>query len=330
VLAKDRFLKRLPTLRKLGRFQELLDPEGSILYRNLFREDQVDQAWEMLTVLRPWHDHLTCYLCGDDVPVKLVHDVLWCAGFLAKERPCRGGDEKTPSVGCDGARILLAPSRWDAKTASQRHIYSFARVDAQGRLVFDHDAIAEHLAQGDKNRFCPISPARDPHAMARVFQPLDVRELGWTLSAELDPRLLKTLGSALTDEHGFVLKKGLGELERHAVLELRDLKRGTTIRLADPEAKPSGELAQQLRIPAAVKKVLASGARLRATRVGEDYVRLKGGHYEVEQRFVIQRRVKLEPGERAQDFALGYTLGTNPRKTGPYEAWVQRISEALP
>ncbi|MCA8920675.1 MAG: hypothetical protein KDD82_02630 [Planctomycetes bacterium] len=330
VLAKDRFLTRLPKLRKLGRFQELLDPEGSILYRNLFREEQIEAAWELLTVLRPWHDQLTCYLCGDEVPVKLVHDVLWCAGFLAKERPCRGVDEKTPSIGCDGARILLAPTRWDACGDAQRHAFTFARVDARGKLVFDREAIAAFVAQGEKNRFCPISPARDPARMAQCFGEVDVRELGWTLSAELAPSLVKTLGTALTDEHGFVLKKGLGELERHAVIELRELKRGTSIRLADADAKPSGELAQQLRIPAAVQKVLASGSRLRATRVGEDYVRLKGGHYEVEQRFVIQRRVKLEPGQRAQDFALGYTLSTTPRKTPEYEAWAKQLAESLP
>ncbi|MEZ6187592.1 MAG: hypothetical protein R3F62_21605 [Planctomycetota bacterium] len=330
VLAKDRFLKRLPKLRGLGRFQELLDPEGSILYRNLFREDQVAQAWELLTVLSPWQEQLTCYLCGEEVPVKLVHDILWCAGFLAKERPDRGVDEKTPSVGCEGARILLAPTRWDAQSDTQRHLYTFAHVDEQGRLAFDQPAIAEFLSRGHKNRLCPVSPARDPERMAATFEPVDVRVLGWSLSAELAPEHVKTLGTALTDEHGFVKKKKVPELDRHAQLELRDLETGTTVRLTGPEPVYTRELAKLLRIPAAVRKVLATGARLRATRVGEDYLRLKGGHYEVEQRFVIQRRVKLEATQSALDFAQGYTLHTTPKKTGAYESWVKRISETLP
>ena len=56
VLARDRFLKRLPQIRRLGRFQELLEPGGAILYRNLFREEQVKQAWELMTALRPWQE----------------------------------------------------------------------------------------------------------------------------------------------------------------------------------------------------------------------------------------------------------------------------------
>ena len=44
VLARDRFLSRLPKLRPLGRFQELLEPGGAILYRNLFRAEEVGQS----------------------------------------------------------------------------------------------------------------------------------------------------------------------------------------------------------------------------------------------------------------------------------------------
>ena len=58
-------------------------------------------------------------------------------------------------------------------------------------------------------------------------------------------------------------------------------------------------------------------------------MRLEGGHYEVEQRFVLSPRAHLGAGDAPARFK-GYALETHPRSTPEYEAWAERVSKALP
>lgn len=330
VLARDRFLKRLPKLRTLGKFKELLEPGGTILYRNLFRQSQLAEAWELFTLLKPWQDRLVCYVSGELVTPKAVLDALWCAAFLVKERPCRGGaGTKGRPAGCEGARILLGPGSWDEVTDERRHALTFAKVDGEGVLRFDREAIAAFIREGQPRVLCPNAPGREPEAFARAFEDVPVRSLDWPLVAELSRELEKKLGKALEGELGFVLKKGEPELLAHAQLELGWERGKPVVRRFDVDEQPKGGIAQHVRVPAAVSNALEKGVRLRGVRLTEGFVRLEGGHYEVEQRFVISPRVHLTTGDDPASFQ-GYALETHPRATPEYEAWADRVARALP
>ncbi|MCW8141899.1 MAG: hypothetical protein KIT58_23580, partial [Planctomycetota bacterium] len=67
----------------------------------------------------------------------------------------------------------------------------------------------------------------------------------------------------------------------------------------------------------------------RGVRLSEGFVRLEGGHYEVEQRFVLSPRVHLGPADDPAAFK-GYALETHPRATPEWEAWADRVARALP
>ena len=332
VLARDKFLKRLPRLRQLGSFKELLEPGGAILYRNLFRADQIEAAWELLTVLRPWQDQLTIYLNGAPLAIREAEEVLWCAGFLVRERPCRGGpsgQKGARPVGCPGAQVLLGPGRWEEREEAQRHALTFAAVDEQGMLRFDRSELGRFIVAG-RNARCPISPGRDPAAFAAAFKDVRVRDLEWPLLAELSPPVKERLGpEALAAEYGFVLKKGQPDLDAHAPLELR-LKDGQVeVRTATPEGMREPSIARQVRVGPEVVAVLREGTRLRGVRIEEAWVKLGEDEFDREQRFVLSTRVRLGPTERVELFQ-GWTLSTAPRATAGWSAWADRVCEDLP
>lgn len=332
VLARDKFLKRLPKLRELGSFKELLEPGGGILYRNLFREEQVQAAWELLTVLRPWQEQLVVYLNGAQVPLREAEEVLWCAGFLRKERPCRGTTALKGSrpAGCEGARVLLGSGRWDERGEGARHAFTFAAVDGQGVLRFDKDALARFVAAG-RNLRCPASPGRDPAAFAAAFEDVRVRELEWPLVAELPAEVRARLGDeALTGEHGFVLAKGQPDLDAHAPLELRAGPEGQVeVRPVSPEGLRNPSIARQVRVAPGVAAVLRQGLRLRGVRIEEAWVKLGEDDFDREQRFVLSARVRLGVLERVELFQ-GWELSTAPRATAEWSAWADRVCDNLP
>lgn len=329
VLARDRFLKRLPKLRALGEFKELLEPGGTIVYRNLFRAEQARSAWELLATLRPWQDRLTAYVSGDEVPLKEVQDALWCAAYPPPEDGCRGSSKKkTRPIGCPGARLLLGPTSWDVDQADQRHALTFAAVDASGVLRFNRAAVAAFFGGSGLARLCPRSPARDPEALAAALHDVSVRALGWPLIAELQPEVIRRAAKAWEQEHGFVLLPGAAELEAHAVLDLTAT--GTEPEQVEVRLAASGEpIGEGVRLPIAVRRLLAEGLRLRAVRLDEAYVRRKGGHYEIEQRFVLQPRFHLLDTDRPDELP-GHDLSTSPRVTPEYGRWVEETVERLP
>lgn len=330
VMARDRFLSRLPRLRQLGQFKELLEPGGTIVYRNIFKPGQLQDAWELFTALRPWQERLVCYVSGELVAPKAILDALWCAAFLQKERPCRGGPgAKGRPAGCEGARVLLGSGSWDETSDERRHVLTFAKVDQAGVLRFDRAAIAAFARAGQIRTLCPGSPSRDPEAFARAFDDVEVRKLDWPLVAELAREVEKKLGKALEAEHGFVLKKGEPELLAHAQLELGYEREKVVVRRIFDGVIVKGNIAQHVRAPAAVVNVLKDGVPLRGVRLSEGFVRLEGGHYEVEQRFVLSPRVHLGAADDPTAFK-GYALETHPRATPEYDAWADRVSGALP
>lgn len=329
VLARDRFLKRLPQLRGLGQFKELLEPGGQILYRNLFRDHQLQQAWDLFTALRPWQERLVCYVKGDVVEAKAAQDALWCAAFLQRERPCRGGaSTKGRPAGCEGARVLLVEGQWEERGDQTRHALTFAHVDPQGWLRFDREALAAWARAGRERALCPRTPFVDPDAFASAFEDVAVRSLGWPLVAELGKDLERRLGAkALEAEHGFVLRKGEPPLDAHAQVELRWHAGRVVVRRPGEPGRAS--IAAELRLSPAVTKVLEQGVLLRGVRLGEGFMRLEGGHYEVEQRFVLSTRIHLGSVDRPEEFT-GYALRTHPRQTPEWTAWADRVSGAMP
>lgn len=330
VLARDRFLRRLPTLRGLGRFQELLEPGGQIRYRNLFRAAEVKDAWEALTALQPWKEQVTLYLRGHEVPHREVHEVLWCSGFLREDATCRGGlgdrdvRKAVRFVGCPGAQIRLTAGTWDLDTPERCHLAKFGFVDGQGHYDFDREAIQAFVAERGRARLCPASPAADPSTFAAAFPRTPVRALGWALVAELSDDQVERLGDSLTAEHGFAVGKGVDEPPANSELELRKF-RGKVQVVLMPEERV---IKVTLRLDPRVEELLLEGTRLRALLVGEGYVRRDDGHYDHELRFLLARRVHFGPADRIENFA-GYRFETFPRATPQYEAWSQRIAVAL-
>jgi hypothetical protein len=338
VTKQQRFEKKLVKLRKLGSMKELLEPGGRIVYRNLFREEDVRDAWTLLCELTPWKAQLRCYLNGEEVPFKDASAILWCAGFLKDERPCRGvlptgkGAEKRAhawAIGCD-RKISIAPTGFDEKTEERRHILTFSRVDERGMLVFDREAIAAWVATGVTGRRCPLSPGRDPAKLAAIFKDLSARALGWPVVLEMQPALKKRLGSAaLEAEHGFVAKKGAAALGEYENVELRWADNDVEVRRAT-ELRGSS-IARHVRLPKKVIAVLESGARVRGVRIEEGYVKLAelGGRYEVEQRFVLATRFHLGLADDATKYE-GYDVVTVPRATPEYEQWAALILDEVP
>lgn len=331
VLTKQaRFEKKLERLRQLGTMKELLEPGGKIVYRNLFRADQVRDAWTLLAELTPWKSQLHWYLSGEERSEKEIHAILWCAGFLKNERPHRGKETGKDlwAVGCD-RQLLVGPLSFEETTAERRHILGFGKIDEQGVLRFDRKAMADFLREGDLNLHCPLSPARDPEALADVFQDVSVRALGWPVTLEMGAALRKKLGaSVLEAEHGFVLKKSVKELEEYAQIELRWGKEVEVLRAPDPRA-PS--IAMKVRVPKKVETLLQEGVRLRGVRIEEGYVKMPelGGRYEVEQRFVLATRFNLGLAEDPGNYE-GYEVGTAPRATSEYEKWARNVLDSVP
>ena len=180
------------------------------------------------------------------------------------------------------------------------------------------------------NHRCPLSPARDPARLADVFQDVSVRAFGWPVVLEMGPELKKKLGAAVLEaEHGFVLKKGMKDLEEYEPIELRwvdgaaEVKRARDLR--------GTTIARQVRLPKRVEGVLEGGARLRGVRIEEGYVKMPelGGRYEVEQRFVLATRFHLGMGDDPSKYE-GYEVGTVPRATPEYEKWAASVLELVP
>ncbi len=329
VLARDKFAPRLPRLRQLGRFQELLEPGGAILYRNLFREDQLEAAWEVLTILRPWQERLVCYVRGEELPAKRVVDLLWCAVYLRGERPCHGTQQgKGRPAGCPGSRrVLLGAGDWTRAEPDLRHVWTFAQVGRDGVARFDRAAVAAFLA-GGAPPLCPSAPARDPARFAACLDDVEVRALDWPLVAALAPAHAAAIGpEALGREHGLVLREGEEPLAAHAALELRAAGERVVVRPADAPGRAS--LAKQVRLDASVEQALRGGLRLRAVRLGEGFARVASGGYEVEQRFVLTPRFQLGPADRPEDLE-GYELESHPRATPGWDAWAERVAGRLP
>jgi hypothetical protein len=347
VLAKqDRFEKKLARFRSLGVMKELLEPGGRIVYRNLFREESLREAWTLLAELVSWKAQVRCYVRGEEISFKDAQEIVWCAGYLRGERPCLGSPAKEKSaerkarawtVGCH-RRISLAPSGFEEPETTddlihKRHIFSFARVDERGMLIFDRAAIEAYLAEDELARRCPLAPARDPARLAAIFRDVSVRALGWPVVLEMKPELEKALGaSVLEAEHGFVLKKGQAPLAPHDPIELRATE-GEEIavrRALDAPGSRERSIARFVRLPARVRNVLESGVRLRGVRIEEGYVKLAelGGRYEVEQRFVLSTRFHLGVGDDPSPYE-NYRVVTVPRATPEYERWAEAVLETV-
>jgi hypothetical protein len=216
---------------------------------------------------------------------------------------------------------------------------TFARVDPTGVLRFDREAIEAYIRANQPRVRCPASPGRDPAAFAAAFVDVPVRALDWPLVAALARDVERRLGKALEAAHGFVLRKGEPELPAHAQVLLGVVEGKVTVRRLQPDQHPDqgpdrrddpgASIAQHVRVPAAVVRVLEAGVPLRGVRLSEGFVRLEGGHYEVEQKFVLSPRVHLGPADDPAGFH-GYTLETHPRATPGWEAWADRVAAALP
>jgi hypothetical protein len=295
----------------------------------------------------PWKAQLRCYVKGEEVSFKQAQDIVWCAGYLKNDRPCVGQKPKDKSqdrksrvwtIGCD-RRLSLAPNGFEDAEANEddgeeavrkRHIFSFARVDERGTLVFDRAAIETFLSDDPLAKRCPLSPARDPAKLAAIFKDVSVRALGWSVVLEMGQDLQKKLGAGVLEaEHGFVLKKGQDDLEAHEPIELRALSSGE-VEVRRAHELRGTSIARFVRVPARVQKVLEGGARLRGVRIEEGYVKLAelGGRYEVEQRFVLSTRFHLGIADDPTKYD-GYRVVTVPHATPEYEKWAETVLETV-
>jgi hypothetical protein len=230
------FQRRLESTRKLGRFQELLEDDGSITFRNLLRADQLKDAWNILNALQAWKAKVQLYLNGSPISWKLASDIAWCAGYLVGEDPCYGDAKaRRLEVGCE-AKIQFAPFHWSRREDKRRHVFSFARLAPDLGLRFEVEGILEFLGRSQLARDCPMSPIHHRERWEQALQPVSLHELGWQHSLSLAKRHRLTLGENYkTREHSFLPKSYNHGLLGQVPLELRLLDgQPALFKLEDP------------------------------------------------------------------------------------------------
>lgn len=321
---KERFLKRLEGLRKLGRFKELLEDGGSITYRNLFREDQLKQAWDLLTAIKPWRAKARLYLNGEELPWKDANAIVWCGGFLAPENPCRADyDARRYTIGCEHA-VSFAPYQWDLRDERARHILTFARLQPEG-CDWDIEALRDYLAKGIAARVCPLSPIRDPGLWTRALEQASAAAFGWSFALRLGPALKKRLGPRATQrDHAFVKTDDAPELVGEVAVEL-GLDNGQAA--AFLAAEPGRVIGRDLDLAAGLRRAIEGGARLRVTRKGERYGRGQRRH-QIEQVFHLVQWFVLPPERPPSDFP-DHDIEAIPEASPGYEAWARDATKAL-
>lgn len=321
---KERFLKRLEKIRDLGTFKELLETGGSITYRNLFRQTELQDAWALMTAVQSWKKKVTIYLNGRPLDWKDASQIVWCGGYLGKENPCRGDmAARRYDIGCN-QKINFAPFQFDRIEDNRRHIMTFAELKEDGHYHFDCDAIRTFLSDGDCARYCPLSPARQDLPLEEIFEPLSTQKLGWQVTLRMSKSLEKTLGAAaLKRDHAFLKADSAKSMIGPMPLEIRELGGQATLVLAsDPEGPPisTGDVDITVR----VQRALDEGFRLRATRKGERYCRAAGRRDEIEQVFNLEPMFVLDPDRDPAEFP-GFDLESIPQNNPGYQTWARSV-----
>ncbi|MDF1662525.1 MAG: hypothetical protein P1V97_12190 [Planctomycetota bacterium] len=325
---KERFLKRLEKIRDLGTFKELLESGGSITYRNLFRQTELQDAWALMTAVQSWKKKVTLYLNGRPLDWKDASQIVWCGGYLEKENPCRGdASARRYDVGCNN-KLNFAPFQFDRVEDSRRHIMTFAELRSDAHYHFDCDAIRDFLSEGDCAKYCPLSPARQNLPLEEMFQPLSTQKLGWQVVLRMSKELERKLGAAaLKRDHAFQKSSSASSMIGPMPLEINEVGGQASLFLAnDPSGPPvsSGEVDITVR----VQRALDEGIRLRAIRKGERYCRAAGRRDEIEQVFNLEPMFVLDPDRDPAEFP-GFELESLPQNNPGYQAWVKNAMKCF-
>lgn len=286
------FSRALERLRDLGEFKEFLDEDGSIVFRNLFVESGLSDAWSALAVLSPWSRRLTLTLKGHTVPYGLARDVLWCAAFEGGERDCEvqlGAARWT--LGCDNS-LEVGPRDFDSRSERRRHLVSFASLDAQGRVCFDHAAIRAHLASSRQWAICPAAPQGFLDGfLAALPEALSPAQLGWAVALEIDDQLRADLGDGLGAEHEFDLLPRLDVpvLGEPLILQAAPRRRADSQPPLRVITRAGEVVSHSVRVGEALHKVLCE-QKLRL------YILVTGGSYR-RVRFLLTPAIRLGRGE---------------------------------
>lgn len=325
---KDRFQKRLKKFKELGRFQELLEAGGQITYRNLFRIDQLKDAWKLMTALKGWRQKVKLYLNGEELSWKDGSQIVWCAAYLAEEQPCRGDFEaRRYEVGCD-RKIDFAPFQWERRDDDLRHALSFAKLDEQGLFQFDTAAIQDYLSSGPCSRFCPLSLTRHQDALAQAFSKISLESFEWPVLMTMSEDLQKKIGKRSLDrEHAFSLIDKGPSLFGSVELELFQADGQNCVTFI-PGQGPETPISKEVSLSKRLHKVLDSGHRLRILRTKERYCSEANRRNEVEQVFEIKNDFMLEL-QRSPGLFPGFVKEALPQSSEGYKAWAKQAMEAL-
>lgn len=318
------FQRRLESTRKLGRFQELLEDDGSITFRNLLRADQLKDAWNILNALQAWKAKVQLYLNGSPISWKLASDIAWCAGYLVGEDPCYGDAKaRRLEIGCEN-KLQFAPFHWSRREDKRRHVISFARLAPDLGLRFDVDGILEFLGRSQLARDCPVSPIHQRERWEQALKPVSLNELGWQRSLSLAKRHRLSLGENYkTREHSFLPKSHNHGLLGQVPLELRLLDgQPTLFKLED-----SQPFATELFMDSALREVLAEGLCFRVWRQRERFSMDRDRPQEIEQVFTLEDELLLGPED--QRAWPGYDLTAIPQNTPKYNLWLAETLEVL-
>jgi hypothetical protein len=324
---KDRFLKRLEKIRELGNFKELLESGGSITYRNLFRQNELQDAWALMTAFQNWKKKVTLYLNGQALTWKDASQIVWCGGYLKGENPCRGDfNVRRYDIGCD-QKINFAPFAFDTREDKRRHIMTFATLQNDGHYHFDVQAISDYLQRGPCARFCPLSPARQAKELSAMLEPVSTQRLGWQVVLRMSNSLYKKLGAhAFKRDHAFARRQSAATLIGPIDLEL--IKHNDQAHVYLPDKPADQSISDSTDISVRVRRSLDDGHRLRAKRKGERYCSIPGRRDEIEHVFTLETMFILEPGRNPTDFP-GYDIETIPENNDGYQKWARRVMEQL-
>ena len=307
------FSRALERLRDLGEFKELLDEDGSIVHRNLFFEGDLSNAWSALAVLSPWSRRLTLTLKGHTVPYGLVRDVLWCAAFEGGERDCEVQLEAARwTLGCDNS-LELGPRDFESRSERRRHLVSFASLDAQGCVCFNHAAIRAHLASSRQWSICPAAPQAFLDSFLELLpEALLPAQLGWAVALEIDDQLRADLGDALSAEHEFDLRPRLDvpTLGEPLILEPAPRRQAIPQAALRVSTRDGEVISERVRGSDRLHEVVCSQKlRLHALVAGGSYRRV---------RFLLTPAIRLGRGEPLPASRRGYRLRLLAQPTRAY------------
>ncbi|GAK59051.1 hypothetical protein U27_06027 [Candidatus Vecturithrix granuli] len=184
--ASINFQRAVELAKTSPRFTPLMDERNVLIYRNLYRAQDLLQFQQMVKLIKNWKG-AKLYLKGERIEFEMLDSGIQCYIHTVLEpqfqerssEGCRQFDPKVfPFSGCLGCRRSHVGMTWNASTLpDQLAWFAFGKVDQNGVYLVHKDEL-EGAALGDlfEYRSCPL------------FNVESLREFVQQLPGRIDPR----------------------------------------------------------------------------------------------------------------------------------------------